>query len=163
MRRVFVAGGGTPLRRQNFRRVWIKALAEAGLPSVHFHDLRHTGNTLAAGSGASLRELMARMGHPSTRAAVIYQHASAQRDRAIAQSLNNIIEVEQNRAEAPAATAAARETPPLMAREWHAEVSGARKEGTGEAAQVFDLRLREVETRGLEPLTPALQRQCSAS
>jgi integrase len=89
--RVFGAGGGTPLRRQNFRRVWVKALAEAELPAVHFHDLRHTGNTLAAGSGASLRELMARMGHASTRAAVIYQHASVQRDRAIAASLNTVI------------------------------------------------------------------------
>jgi integrase len=93
--RVFTATGGTPLRRQNFRRVWVKALAAADLPPVHFHDLRHTGNTLAAAGGASLRELMARMGHASTRAAVIYQHASAQRDRAIAASLNEAIEVEQ--------------------------------------------------------------------
>ena len=90
--RVFTATGGTPLRRQNFRRVWVKALAAADLPPVHFHDLRHTGNTLAAAGGASLRELMARMGHASTRAAVIYQHASAQRDRAIAASLNEAIE-----------------------------------------------------------------------
>jgi integrase len=42
---------------------------------LHFHDLRHTGNTLAAASGASLRELMAHMGHSTPRAALIYQHA----------------------------------------------------------------------------------------
>src|SRR6266702_4069619 len=56
------------LRPSNFRRrTWIKALAAARLPSIHFHDLRHTGNHLTASSGASLRELMARMGpqqHP---------------------------------------------------------------------------------------------------
>ena len=52
-----------------------------------FHDLRHTGNILAASTGASTRELMARMGHASLRAALIYQHASAERDGAIAEAL----------------------------------------------------------------------------
>ena len=42
------------------------------MPEVHLHDLRHTGNTLAAETGATLRELMDRMGHSSTRAAMIY-------------------------------------------------------------------------------------------
>ncbi len=57
------------------------------LPDLHFHDLRHVGNTLAASTGASLKELMARMGHASTRAALIYQHASQDRDQAIADAL----------------------------------------------------------------------------
>ena len=60
------------------------ALAAAGLPSVHFHDLRHTGNQLSAEAGANLRELMARMGHDSTRAASIYLHSSAERQRTTA-------------------------------------------------------------------------------
>jgi hypothetical protein len=51
---------------------------------VHFHDLRHTGNHLAAGSGATTRELVHRMGHGSMRAALIYQHATNARDRSIA-------------------------------------------------------------------------------
>jgi integrase len=49
---------------------------------VHFHDLRHTGNALAAATGASTKELMARMGHSSVRAALIDQHASRSRDKA---------------------------------------------------------------------------------
>ena len=53
-----------------------------------FHDLRHTGNTLAASSGASTRELMHRMGHGSMRAALIYQHVSSQRDREIAAAID---------------------------------------------------------------------------
>jgi hypothetical protein len=53
--------------------------------------LRHTGNTLAAETGATLRELMDRMGHRSTRAALIYLHARDQRDRAIADGLDTII------------------------------------------------------------------------
>lgn len=50
-------------------------------------DLRHVGNTLVASTGASLKELMTRMGHASTRAALIYQHASHGRDKVIAQAL----------------------------------------------------------------------------
>ncbi|MEU8200067.1 hypothetical protein [Streptosporangium sp. NPDC049046] len=38
-------------------------------------------------TGASLKELMSRMGHSSTRAALIYQHASQDRDKAIAKAL----------------------------------------------------------------------------
>jgi integrase len=50
--------------------------------------LRHTGNTLAAQSGASLRDLMTRMGHDSPAAALIYQHSSRVADEAIAAALD---------------------------------------------------------------------------
>jgi len=79
---VFTSPMGTPLRHSNFyRRAWLPAVARAGLPGIHFHDLRHAGNTLNADAGASLRELMDRMGHSSTRAALIYQHSSDERQR----------------------------------------------------------------------------------
>jgi integrase len=58
----------------------------------HFYDLRHTGNTLAAGTGASTKELMARMGHASARASLIYQHASEERDVVIAERLSAMTE-----------------------------------------------------------------------
>ena len=77
-------------RRSNFGRIWVKACAKAGAPGVHFHDLRHTGGTLAAATGASLKELMARLGHSSTRAALIYQHATWDRDQAIAMALGDL-------------------------------------------------------------------------
>jgi integrase len=64
--------------------VWAKALKGAGLTGVHVHDLRHTGNHFAAMTGASTRELMGRMGHVSMDAALVYQHRTADRDRAIA-------------------------------------------------------------------------------
>jgi integrase len=44
------------------------------MTGIHIHDLPHTGNTLAGEAGGSLRELMGRMGHSTTRAALIYQH-----------------------------------------------------------------------------------------
>lgn len=62
------------LRRNNLRRAWLRALDATALGDVHFHDLRHTGNTLAATGGATTRELMQRMGHSSVRAALIHQH-----------------------------------------------------------------------------------------
>jgi integrase len=58
--------------------------ATVSLPGIHLHDLRHAGNTLTADESASLRELMERMGHSSTRAALIYQHSSDERQRALA-------------------------------------------------------------------------------
>jgi len=73
---VFVGPKGAPLRRSNFRPIWNAARIRAGGPQMHFHDLRHVGGTLAAATGASLKELMARLGHSSTRAALIYQYAS---------------------------------------------------------------------------------------
>jgi integrase len=82
---VFTSPQGTPLRHSNFyRRAWMPALAAVGLPGIHLHDLRHTGNQFSADAGANLRELMEHMGHDSTRAALIYLHTSAGRQRAIA-------------------------------------------------------------------------------
>jgi integrase len=82
---VFSSLTGTPLRHSNFRkRVWLPALAVVSLDGIHLHDLRHTGNQLTANAGANLRELMVRMGHDSERAALIYLHSSAERQRVLA-------------------------------------------------------------------------------
>jgi integrase len=65
---------------------------------LRFRDLRHTGNTLAAASGASMKELMARLGHSSPQAALRYQHATPERDEAIASFLDEIIRKRRERA-----------------------------------------------------------------
>jgi hypothetical protein len=65
-----------------------------GVPGLHFHDLRHTGNTLAAGMGISRKYPMARMGHDSERAALLYQHRSNNADRKIADGLNALLEAD---------------------------------------------------------------------
>ncbi|MDF2746645.1 MAG: phage integrase, partial [Propionibacteriaceae bacterium] len=56
-------------------------------PNLHLHDPRHTRNTLAAQSGARLRDLMTRMGHDSPAAAQIYQNSSRVAEEAIAAAL----------------------------------------------------------------------------
>lgn len=87
--RVFVGEKGATMRRGNFQAMWAKAIKAAELPKgFHFHDLRHTGNTWAADSGASLRDLMDRMGHSSMRAALIYMHASKGASKAIARGID---------------------------------------------------------------------------
>ena len=95
---VFSSSAGRPLRRSNFRRRnWHPALRAAGLPPIHLHDLRHTGNQFAADEGANLCELMDRMGHSTTRAAMAYLHGSDERQQAIADALSIRAAAELNR------------------------------------------------------------------
>ncbi|MEU4420634.1 site-specific integrase [Actinoplanes sp. NPDC024001] len=88
---VFTSENGRTLWRGNFNKLvnWSEAVAAVGAPGLHFHDLRHTGNDLASRApGASLRDIMARMGHDSPRAALIYQHANREADRGIADAMD---------------------------------------------------------------------------
>ncbi|HVM14914.1 MAG TPA: tyrosine-type recombinase/integrase [Egibacteraceae bacterium] len=88
---VFTNERGRPIHRHRWSDIWRRARLTVGRPDLRFHDLRHTGNTLAAATGASTAELMARMGHNSPRAALIYQHATQDRDEAIAHALGELI------------------------------------------------------------------------
>ena len=94
---VFPGVMGGPIRRCNFNRMsaWPQAVQAIGMPGLHFHDLRHTGNQFAANSGAGLRDLMARMGHDSERAAMIYQHEARGADKAITDAINTHVHGEQ--------------------------------------------------------------------
>ncbi|MHB1614599.1 MAG: tyrosine-type recombinase/integrase, partial [Actinomycetes bacterium] len=63
---LFPAGDGVShLRPSSLARSWYPARAAAGRPDLRFHDLRHTGAVLAASTGATLAELMSRLGHTS--------------------------------------------------------------------------------------------------
>lgn len=44
---VFVGPKGDRIRRSNFRDIWIDECDAADLSGLHFHDVRHTGNTMA--------------------------------------------------------------------------------------------------------------------
>lgn len=88
---VFTGQKGGPLRDHVWQAKWAKARSAVGLDDLHFHDLRHVANTLTAACGASTRELMHRMGHVSSAAALRYQHATRDRDAAIAAALGALI------------------------------------------------------------------------
>lgn len=89
---LFPAAGDSAahMRPATLNKVWYRARDAAGRPDLRFHDLRHTGATLAAGTGATLAELMARLGHSTPGAAMRYQHAARGRDVEIAALLSQL-------------------------------------------------------------------------
>jgi integrase len=68
-----------------------KARAAAGRDDLRWHDLRHSGAVLAAAAGATLAELMARLGHSTPQAAMRYQHAADGRDHAVAAAMSKLV------------------------------------------------------------------------
>jgi integrase len=95
---LFVGERGAPFRRSTFGRKWRKARTKVGLPDgFRFYDLRHTGNTLAADTGAKLKDLMVRMGQSSVRAALIYQHSSLTHQRELADSIDARVRAQRGR------------------------------------------------------------------
>ncbi|MFI7574665.1 tyrosine-type recombinase/integrase [Micromonospora sp. NPDC049497] len=88
--RLFVSRDGTPLRGNTLYQAFVRARKKVGLDDLTFHDLRHTGQTLAAQTGATLADLMKRLGHSSMAAARRYLHAVDGRDREIAKALSEL-------------------------------------------------------------------------
>ena len=83
---------GVPLTGNVLQVAWRRARTQVGRQDLRLHDLRHTGLTLAAATGATTVELMHRAGHSSSAAAMRYQHATVDRDRVIANALGVIAE-----------------------------------------------------------------------
>jgi len=81
----------TQLAPSSLYRVFYPAREAAGRPDLRWHDLRHTGLTMAARTGATLAELMGRAGHSTPAAALRYQHAAAGRDQQIAAALSDLV------------------------------------------------------------------------
>lgn len=90
---LFTGPRGEPITRALLSKEWQSARTSAGAPDgLRIHDLRHHAATLTARMpGITTKELMARIGHASPRAALIYQHATEQRDREIAEYLDDAI------------------------------------------------------------------------
>lgn len=90
---LFTGPRGEPITRAVLSKEWRAARTAANAPEgLRIHDLRHHAATLTARMpGITTKELMARIGHASPRAALIYQHATEQRDREIATYLDEAI------------------------------------------------------------------------
>jgi integrase len=84
---LFATSTGTALSPRNLQRMWSAARQAAGRPDLHIHDLRHSGLTWSAATGAATADLMRRGGHANPRAALRYQHATKDRDEALAAAL----------------------------------------------------------------------------
>ena len=85
-------GGDEHLRQSSLARVYYPARQAAGRPDLRFHDLRHTGAVLAAQTGATIAELMLRLGHTTPATAMRYQSVAAGRDALIAGRLSDMIQ-----------------------------------------------------------------------
>jgi integrase len=85
---LFPSPRGNNLTSATLYESWWPARDAAGRSDLRFHDLRHTGAVLAASTGATLAELMARLGHSTPAAALVYQHAAKGRDAEIAARLS---------------------------------------------------------------------------
>lgn len=92
---VFTGVNGGLLAPHVLQKAWANARSQIGLDDVHLHDLRHLAGTLAASTGAGTRELMHRLGHASPQAALRYQHATRERDTAIADAVDAMLRRER--------------------------------------------------------------------
>src|SRR5262249_39927236 len=88
--RVFVGRDGRPMRGDAIRQAFDRARKKVGMPGFRFHDLRHTGQTMAAATGATVKDLMRRLGHASPAASYRYLHAVDGRDAEIASALSEL-------------------------------------------------------------------------
>lgn len=93
---------GKPSRRRRIKGRMVnesasgfcKAREAAGRPDLRLHDLRHTGAVLAAQAGATLAELMERLGHSTPTAAMRYQHVARGCAKAVADRLSEMMTTE---------------------------------------------------------------------
>jgi integrase len=81
--------GGCHLDNKTFADSYLKpALKTIGRGSVTHHDLRHFAGTMTARVGGSIWETMARLGHSTAKASLMYQSAVDERQAVIAEALS---------------------------------------------------------------------------
>lgn len=89
---LFPSSTGEHIHPRSFGWKFHQARTIAGRPDVTVHVLRHASAVWAARAGATVAELMGRLGHSSPAAAMRYQHAAADRDRAIAARMSKMVD-----------------------------------------------------------------------
>ena len=87
---VFTSADGEPIERNNFREPLGCQRPGPPVSRAAFSRSSAHGGNLGRPHGSDTKELMARLGHASSNAALIYQHASAERDRSIADGLSEM-------------------------------------------------------------------------
>lgn len=87
---VFPNSQGHHMHHGSLYKVYKPARAAAGREDLRWHDLRHTGATMAAQAGATTRELMDRLGHSTAGVAMRYQHVADGRATEIAARLSRL-------------------------------------------------------------------------
>lgn len=93
---VFGTASGRPMDSANLHTMFARARASIGREDLTWHDLRHTGATLAYRAGASVKDVQRRLGHTTARAAMIYAHTADDSDRLIAERLGELYAADSN-------------------------------------------------------------------
>jgi integrase len=88
---LFTNPNGNPVRASLWTPAWDRAKEESGA-EFRLHDLRHLAGTLTAQAGATLREIMDRLGHASPQAAMRYQHVALERSERIARAIDDLLD-----------------------------------------------------------------------
>jgi len=87
---LFPGDDGGHLTHWRFRHALYRAARAIGRDDLHVHDLRHLGAVLAAQSGATVKELMSRLGHTTPAMSLRYQHVAENRDKQLAARLSEL-------------------------------------------------------------------------
>ena len=134
-----------PVHPYSLDRIWRIARVGIGRPDLRLHDLRHTGLTMVAATGATTKEIMRQGGHSNPAAALRYQHATNARAKNIAAALSVMAETPEasNIIQMPGTLLAPVVAQPISSREPVGEVQG----------QIIDLTCTSTEQsqRGSNP------------
>lgn len=85
---VFETRNGTPINARNLSRAYYQAIAQAQVPSIRFHDLRHTHASLLLAEGENLRVIADRLGHSQVSfTAQTYTHVLTEAQRVKTEAL----------------------------------------------------------------------------
>ncbi len=92
---LFTARDGlSPIHSSVLRKAHLRGRAAIGRDTLTVHDLRKTAATLAAQQGATVKEIMAMLGHTTPTVAMIYQSAADQRMQEIADRMGSALAFE---------------------------------------------------------------------
>lgn len=89
---LFTGATGRPIASSRLSVLFKRAATAIDRPELHWHDLRHTGASLAFRAGASVPDVQARLGHTTMRAAQLYAHTVSDADAILAERLNTLAE-----------------------------------------------------------------------
>jgi integrase len=90
---VFTNETGGPVHPSSLAIRFRKLIAAAGVPTIRFHDLRHTCATLLLGQGVHPKVVQERLGHADIAMTMnLYSHVTADIQRHAADQLDAAIE-----------------------------------------------------------------------
>lgn len=91
---VFPSASGGPISPDSVNNMLHRVLQRAGLPSIRFHDLRHTFATLALQNGVDIKTVSGMLGHFSAGFTLdTYAHITTAAQKEAANTMGNILSV----------------------------------------------------------------------